>query len=161
MNEEIENLPLGQVPMGTIVAFALNYKALPANWLMCDGNDIPAKYQSLITALGNTKTPDLCGRTLIGCGVAKSGSNYQLGNVGGEEKHQLTIDELAKHSHTINNGNFGVHQRSFQGESDDDIPYETNPRGAVLNGTDNSGNDGYHNNMQPYYVVNYIIYAGN
>lgn len=41
------------------------------------------------------------GRVLIGAGTADSGTVYTAGQTGGEEKHQLTVDELAKHSHTL------------------------------------------------------------
>ncbi|GGG62525.1 phage tail protein [Epilithonimonas arachidiradicis] len=166
-------IEFGQVPMGTIIPFALPIKSLPANWLLCDGSEISANYQSLITLLGSTKTPNLCGRTLIGTGIPSNdqqsdgtkpnfdaSNNWPLAYTGGEYKHQLTVDELAKHSHKINGGNFGIHSRSFKGEDDNDQPFETNPSTNIA-GTDVQGNDQAHNNMQPYYAVNFIIFAGN
>lgn len=170
MKNNIE-IALGQVPMGTIVAFGLNDKSIPEGWLLCNGSEIPSKYQSLITALGSNQTPNLCGRTLIGTGHPTNdkqpdgtvpnfdpSNNWPLAYTGGEYKHQLTIDELAKHSHTINDGDFGLHNRSFKGSDDKDIPFKTHSDDKLrLKGTDVSGGDGFHNNMQPYYAVNYNL----
>lgn len=164
----------GSVPMGTIVAFALNEASVPSGWIMCDGRVIPAQYHSLITALGSTTTPNLCGRTLIGTGKPNNGqqddgrtpnfdpaNNWPLAFTGGEYSHKLTISEIPAHSHTINQGNFGVHGGSFQGKSDDDLPFENSGYEYPVRGTDATGGDGLHNTMQPYYAVNYIIYTGN
>lgn len=167
-------IDFGQVPMGTILAFVLSESSIPEGWLLCNGAEIPQEYSSLITALGNSITPDLCGRTLIGTGKPNNGrqddltspnfdpSNiWPLGYTGGEYQHGLTINEIPAHSHTINNGNFGIHGRSFQGESDSDLPFENSGYKTPVGGTDATGGNQPHNNMQPYYSVNYIIYAGN
>jgi microcystin-dependent protein len=137
------------MPVGTILAYA--GRAAPEGWLMCDGQTISLddKYKHLRDLIGNT-TPNLSGRALIG-----AGGIYSLGQTGGEETHKLEIDEIPSHSHTINNGDFGIHSRSFLGSNDPDRPYKTLAQ-PKLN-TDNTGGGQAHNNMQPYYVVNYII----
>ena len=63
--------------MGTIVAFALNFE--PNNppfkgWLLCDGSQVPSQYQELKNMLPNGRTPNLCGRTLIGAGTPDTSS---------------------------------------------------------------------------------------
>lgn len=172
--KKLLNISLGQVPMGTIVAFALNDSSVPEGWLLCDGRDIPSKYQSLKTALGSETTPNLCGRTLIGTGKPnkepqsdKRDPNFDdkfswpLAYTGGEYAHKLTIDEMPSHFHFINDGNFGLHKKSFKGENGHDLPYKTSADpDNVIGHTDLNGRDKLHNMMQPYYAVNYIIYAG-
>lgn len=68
-----------------------------------------------------------------------------VGNNGGEKKHQLTIPEMPAHTHTqtgVNAANSG-----------------TSGSGAN-NGTSNTGSTGgnaAHNNVQPYFVMLYLI----
>lgn len=174
------------IPIGTILASILSSSSLPTGWLRCDGSPIPAKYSELMTLLNSNSTPNLIGRTLIGAGdvnkasttqsdnlnpqfnvlpqVLSNGSVLQIGNTGGESVHTLQLAGMPTHSHTINqnNGGFGYHCRSFEGSnSGNDYPFETNPSTAASNnGTDTTGGGGAHNNVQPYFVVNYIIFAG-
>ena len=61
------------------------------------------------------------GRTLIGAGphtnLDRSGrpiSSYQVGQFGGEEQHQLTIDEISPHDHKIQT----ARARNMQGAND-------------------------------------------
>lgn len=166
------------VPVGTILAAAVSANSLPDGWLACDGSTIPPQYQQLKTVLGTSTTPNLIGRTLIGAGslskaqatqtdgraphfadLSASGA-LQIGDTGGECDHQLSVAELPPHSHPINNGDFGLHHRSFEGSDDSDLPFETNPDGQRLGGTNNTGGGAGHYNVQPYYAVTYIIYAG-
>lgn len=164
------------LPIGTIVAAALVPTSLPADWLPCDGSAIPTQYQQLVTILGSKTTPNLIGRTLIGQGVITNASNNQtdgraplfeqmgLGSLpvnttGGEAAHMLASSEIPEHSHTILGGNFGYHHRSFEGEGGSDSPFETQADNPV-GGTDSFGGSGPHYNVQPYYVVTYMIYAG-
>ncbi len=85
------------------------------------------------------------GRFLIG-----ASSKYPAGNVGGEENHTLTTNEMPSHSHGVtyaygsgsaygmvwNNGN-------FQG------PYYPDGLGVIKN----TGGNQAHNNMPPYLAV--------
>lgn len=49
------------------------------------------------------------GRVLVGAGQLSGGSNYTAGATGGEEKHQLTTDELASHGHSGSTNTTGNH----------------------------------------------------
>ena len=166
-------------PIGSVIPFAGDINSLPQHneceWLLCDGqgysslnypelyevikeNYIPMSMSWKIQAnkeYAEKKfhVPDLRGRVIVG--VDDKGeritSNNKLGESGGEEKHRLTIEELANHNLEIpapsGNGN-GVDVnigRSFTGSS-------------VI--TKSTGGDQPHNNMQPYQVLNYIIYTG-
>lgn len=88
-------IAMGMVPLGTVVAFALQYAAnVPPGWLLCDGSAIPPQYQGLITALGSNYTPNLTGRTLVG-----AGTGWLLASTGGEAEHALSAEEMPSHQH--------------------------------------------------------------
>jgi microcystin-dependent protein len=140
------------MPVGSIVAFGGN--AAPDGWLLCNGQAIPAgdAYSELKAVLGQNNVPDLSGRTLIGV----SGS-HPLKQTGGAETHTLTVNEMPSHNHA----GFGEGYPDFplgvvgpnnkfgsKGGKDDDNYYYN---------TTSTGGGAAHNNMQPFYVVNYII----
>lgn len=163
------------LPIGTILPCIQVPKSLPAGWLPCDGSAIPPQYQELSTLLGSLHTPNLIGRTLIGAGdlttatqsqtdgldpnFSALGPALQIGNIGGECRHTLSVDEIPKHVHTINHGDFGVHGRSFEGAGGNDKPFETSPHTHLTN-TDFAGGGRSHYNVQPYFAVTYMIFAG-
>jgi microcystin-dependent protein len=166
--------PVFEAPLGTIVAYALRGVCIPQDWLPCDGSKIPDEYVDLIQEIGMF-TPDLRGRTLVGAGAPPYPTDLQTDGKranfdqtvtfgllaqGGEYQHQLSVPELPRHSHTINAGNFGIHMRSFEGQSGaPDRPFETEAS-IRLGGTDPTGSDSMHYNLPPYCAINYIIRAG-
>lgn len=119
------------------------------------------------------------GRVLVAAGsYTESGTTYtyNLGNTGGEAKHQLTTDELASHSHNIFvattdlTGYFaikGAEHTSSGIVSSGTSSYE-NARGFDGNGSSftinashshsasagNTGSGASHENRQPYTVIN-------
>lgn len=74
-----------------------------------------------------------------------------LGDLGGEETHALTVDEIPAHAH--NETNLGG-----SGGSDYQPGGAQNPANPIP--TSSTGGSGAHNNMQPYQVENLFIYAG-
>jgi microcystin-dependent protein len=159
-------ITLGQVPMGTIVPFILDASYLPNNWLMCNGTAIPTQYAALIGAIG-ANTPNLCGRTLIGTGqpsnqVQSDGTapnfnpsnNWPVGYTGGEFVHELTINELPEHAHEYVESGF------WGGGDCQSNSYNSYGNNSNTSATAAVGDNLPHNNMQPYYAVNYIIFAG-
>ena len=64
----------------------------------------------------------------------------------GEKKHQLTVAELASHTHSI--GITSINDR------DDDERKDTAVFGRGNTNTNATGGDVPHNNLQPYAVVN-------
>jgi microcystin-dependent protein len=142
---------------GVIVPFAGGI--LPIGWLVCDGSSLDrAAYANLFAAIGTVwgaadsthfNIPDLRGRTLLGQGLAGSGTTFGLGSVGGEETHTLTTAEMPTHNHTY---------------TPPGAPIVVTPAGVPANSpallpanTGDTGGGGPHNNLQPYAVVNYAI----
>lgn len=92
-------------------------------WLKCDGRALPiANYMSLYKVIGTTfggsgsnfKLPDMRGRVAaaagLGDGLDEGGRPLTLRTRGqyiGEEKHKLTIGELAAHNHGVAEGGQG------------------------------------------------------
>jgi hypothetical protein len=66
---------------GTIIAYSGELKKIPRNWNICDGTN---------------GTPDLRDRFIVGVG-----KKYKLNSTGGKETHQLTLDEIPTHKHTM------------------------------------------------------------
>ena len=156
---------------GVIVPFAGG--VLPSGWIPCDGRSLAiSDYPSLFAAIGNTwgsvdgnhfNVPDLRGRTLVGQGLASSGTTFNLGTTGGEETHTLTVPETPSHSHT-DTGHVHTTGNSIlagtlvepplDGLAPNPLPAFTGSASANLTST---GGGLAHNNLQPYGVVNYAI----
>lgn len=140
----------------------------PKGWAFCNGQLLPINQnQALFSILGTTyggdgrvnfALPNLQGRAPI-----YQGQGFLLGNLGGEETHTLTSQEMAAHNH--------IAQGSTAAANTD------NPAGNVLAASNfplyasqisslttidpgtitNAGGGQPHNNMQPYLVLNFII----
>lgn len=89
------------------------------------------------------------GRVLIGHGSTTDsrgeGRNFTNGQQGGEYQHQLSVHEMPSHGHTIGLGN----NANVYG----DKPGGSNSARVTNGGTDNTGGNGAHNNVQPYLVA--------
>jgi microcystin-dependent protein len=172
MDEQRNN----EEPSGKICSFA-GEKA-PSGWLLCDGaqyssREYPRLYEVVkmkyvpsreeirvlrFNAENNYKifcVPDLRGRVIVGVdgGAGRVTSDNTLGASGGEEKHQLTIDELASHSHKTWLKNHQILALGGHLSLTDNAP---DPNVGIQN----TGKDKPHNNMQPYQILNYIISTG-
>ncbi len=147
------NNPIGSVQMfmGT---------SAPTGWLLCDGSTFdPVIYTELSTLLGNNTLPDFSGRSPIG--VGNSGTNgstaHNLKSTGGEEEHILNTDEMPAHTHGVTiNYRQGSVLGSGNNYSDLGDPVTTHSTNYT---TDSEGGGQSHNNMQPFYTINFIIKA--
>lgn len=94
------------------------------------------------------------GRVLIGAGKADSGTVYNAGATGGEEKHKITIEELAAHYHDVIIGS-GSRASTVRYAVVGGTGVDTSNKGNVYNtsGTQLAGGNTPHNNMQPYQAV--------
>ncbi|MFZ2725377.1 MAG: tail fiber protein [Methylococcaceae bacterium] len=140
------------MPIGTILSYMGT--SAPQGWLICDGSAIPSAYSDLIALIGAT-TPNLRGRTLIGSGQGAGLTNRTLKDIGGEENHVLSANEMPSHQHQFP-GDDGLGSWVTAAYA---INYDATSGGG--NGrmywTGATGGSQAHNNMQPFFVVNYII----
>jgi microcystin-dependent protein len=107
------------------------------------------------------RLPDYRGRAIVGAddmGTGAAGrlpnSNRVRGQSGGEERHVNTVNEMPRHSHTLQGANNlssggGGYHAQLIGQ-----PVNWN---NVSPGTDGTGGDQPHNNMQPYGVDNLLV----
>jgi microcystin-dependent protein len=152
------------MPTGAIIPYY--GETAPKGWLLCDGSSIPSgdEYESLRILLGSSdnpaiNTPNLTGKVLLGMG-----NNYELHGTGGQETNQITIENLPAHSHgtsdkyegkylicNLSNEDMGA-QNGYQPA---DKGYYYYMKSYATTGS--VGGNKAINNMQPYYVVNFII----
>jgi microcystin-dependent protein len=130
--------------------------------------------------------PDLRGRVVAGqddmggssanrlTGVSGSVDGDTLGGAGGTETHTLTTAELASHTHvnTLNDpghfhaikggsgtgGGVAIINGSAGSFSPDDVTGSKTTGVTITNASAGSGSA--HNNVQPTFLLNYIIFAG-
>ena len=154
---ELKSDILKAVPIGTIVMWATGTP--PEGWLLCNGKDVSrTAYAELFKVLGTSvgaagsssfKIPDLSGRFPLG-----ASNTHSLHSMGGEEAHTLTVDEMPAHDHGVG-GN--VVQRGSGSDAFRELA------GAYPGGSNSSsqrqGGGRAHNNMPPFYGINFIIRA--
>lgn len=173
--------------LGEISIFGGNFA--PRGWAFCKGQLLPiSSYSALFSLLGtfyggDGRTtfglPDLTARVAVGYGQGNHGlSYYNIGQMGGEEKHTLQITEVPSHGHTASS-NSKLFGQSAPGDDDTlgagvslasgsntgsevfsgDAPNtEMNASSVVTTTTvQNQGGGQSHNNIQPYTAINYII----
>lgn len=142
-------------PVGTYIESAS--PTAPAGYLECIGGVVSRiTYANLFSLIGTTygvgdgsttfKLPDRRDRFAL-----SKGATYTiLGATGGEAAHVLTVAEMPSHTHGVNThpSDYATGTPSAkQGHGVGTTAYPTQPQGG---GT-------AHNNMPPYFVVNYYI----
>ena len=148
---------LKAVPIGTIVMWAT--RTPPEGWLLCNGTEASrAAYPELFKVLGTSvgaagsasfKIPDLSGRFPLG-----TSGTHGLHSTGGSETHTLTVSEMPAHDHGVG-GNIvqrGSGSDAFR-ELSGAYPGGSNPSSQSVGGGQP------HNNMPPFYAINFIIRA--
>jgi microcystin-dependent protein len=155
------------LPVGSIIAYSGNN--CPVGWKVCNGEElIVDDYKELFNIIGHTyggsgikfKLPNLIGRVIVGEDknriILSEPYSCVLGGVGGEIKHTLTEEELAKHKHTGKTSITGDRGSGADVNYSITDPDRGNPVIPRIETTE-SGSDAPHNNMQPYIIMNYII----
>lgn len=173
------------MPVGVILA--TTGSAAASGFLLCDGTTVSrTTYAGLYAVMGTTygvgdgsttfTLPDLRGRVPVGVdgAAARLSVNDALGQTAGEEKHTLTVGELATHTHIQNAHSHTPPEAGTDGFLvQDDTPQFFDPPTSGGAGTQprsiftstanttatnqNAGSNTPHNNMQPYQVVNYMV----
>lgn len=145
--------------IGMIIPFMT--ESPPANVLACDGSEyLRVDFPELFAVLDSVfivdddhfKVPDLRGRTVIGVGDGTGLSSRSIGSSGGEENHQLTEGELANHVHSI-----PLTTTTLAVEPGEIAVLSPIP--ILTQSTGDTGGDSPHNNMQPFYSLNYGVIA--
>lgn len=137
--EEV-NIPVGggsteecmSVPPGVIWPwYHTEEQTVPDGWALCDGEN---------------GTPDLRGRFLLG-----ASDDHIMGETGGEEEVTLTVEQMPKHTHSyiLHSSPVKVQANSAANIS----PYN----GQVNAQTGENGGSESHQNMPPYFVIDYIM----
>jgi len=127
----------------------------PDKWLPLDGTAVAQADYPLLTAVcpaswlsgGNINLPDMTAAALVG-----SGSGYTNGATGGSETHTLDISEIPAHTHSYE---LAIVSTDILGE----LPAPS-VNAIAPSATGSTGGGSAHNNMPPYLVVNWCIYAG-
>jgi microcystin-dependent protein len=159
-------------PIGVVLPYTGS--AAPTGWLLCYGQAVSRTTYAALFAVTSTtygvgdgsttfNVPDLRGRVpagqddmggtsanrLTNPGTTTGGIDGDvLGGTGGAETHQLTVAQLAAHTHserTVNTAIGATGGGQLTGEA------------VTTTGT--TGGDVAHNNVQPTIILNYIIWA--
>ena len=153
------------MPPGSIIAYGGT--TAPFGWLLCDGSPyssgVDPIFQPLYSVIGTTfgtgdntpssfNVPDLRQKTIFGVGANTATHNFNIGAIGGEENHQLTVNEMPAHTHTVDAPITQNGQNFAGGGSVSSIQ----PGQSAITSS-STGGGLVHNNMPPYVAINYII----
>ena len=157
--------------LGEILLFAGNFA--PSGWAICDGSLLPINQnQALFSILGTTyggngttnfALPDLRSRVPVGFGQGSGLTNFVIGQSGGEESHQLSVNEIPSHNHVAAADNSGGTSATpvgnFPAINNEGIQHYGSTSNGAMNASaiGNTGGGQSHNNLQPYLAINYII----
>jgi microcystin-dependent protein len=148
-------------PIGSIVVYAAGLPAttsiLPCNGASYLRTDYPDLFSAIGTVWGavdmnHFNVPDLRSRSVVGAGQGSGLSLRVAGQTFGEETHQLTVAELASHTHSLQDYLLTGTAVPPPLDAIDAIPH-------VVNSTGSTGGDQPHNNMQPSGVCTFGIIA--
>lgn len=157
------------LPVGTITMY---YSTVPPQgWLLCDGQPFDTLvYPELYSFLQDTETPNFNGRFPLGVGNSgTTGSeNHFLGFTGGQEEVQLQVSEMPQHNHGAGSLSVSTNEPYLTKENlggdharrdGSDVKLWETSSASISGTTGNRGDNGAHENMPPFRVVQFIIKA--
>lgn len=145
----------------------------PNGYLLCDGSAVSRSvYAGLFAVIGvlygagdgstTFNLPNLKGKVPVGLDNGQA-EFISLGTTGGAKTHTLTSGEMPIHNHTDTTNSpdiyFTQDTSGYLGAPINIIQYPTNPRPSNYYkiATNNAGGGLAHNNLQPYFTINFII----
>ncbi|MEM9886566.1 MAG: tail fiber protein, partial [Bacteroidota bacterium] len=140
------------VPVGTIQMWPTS--TAPSGWLICNGSSFNAStYPELNSVLGGNTLPNFNGRFPLGAGNSGTtgSTSHSIKSTGGEEQHVLTINEMPAHSHGVT---YSDRSKDGNGNNVSDLGSS-----GKTETTSSTGGSQAHNNMPPFYTINFIIKA--
>lgn len=156
------------------VCFTYITENVPDGGLPCDGStylrvDYPLLYSALDTAYvldaDSFVVPDFRSRVPVGAGAGLGLSTYTVNQIGGEEKHVLTVSELAEHSHSDTGHTHSEVTAVPTVIPPGEIPIPISSAVPSVGATGlgyaaiaNTGNSEGHNNIQPYTAVKWGVW---
>ena len=171
------------IPSGAVFPYAGFTE--PSGYLLCYGQAVSrSTYSDLFSVIGTTygsgdftttfNLPDLRGRVVAGqddmggssanrlTGASGGVNGDVLGAAGGDEGHQLTEAELAAHTHSAGSYQTTIPTVATEEGSDvllqRNIAQQSSTNSFPVTGSSGSvGSDAEHNNVQPTFILNYII----
>jgi microcystin-dependent protein len=188
----LANSPAWTPPPGLIMAFAGT--SAPPGYVMCDGSSYSTTtFAALFNVIGTTygsgvgtfAVPDLRGKVVVGA-ISAFSPSFPLGTTGGEYTHQLSLTELASHTHSVTSPNHthsatdsghthtvtNAFNQTIQGLQTGGATYflpaqistgvgnaniTVGASSAGITTTNSNGSNTPHNNIQPYLSLNYVI----
>jgi microcystin-dependent protein len=175
------------MPTGAVIPWAGTSGSAPIGWIFCDGtvyDGADPAYADLYSVIGSSYGPAPVGYFAVpnmseSIPVGKGGNTdgYDLttvGNVGGDKRVSLILDQLPPHYHDVNittSSEYAKLNTAVTNSADetrimvgadtgltlDDHRQQTAHSHQVFGSTDNTGSGDSHPNMQPYVVMQYII----
>lgn len=143
------------------------FEFAPRGWAQCNGQILPINQnQALFSLLGTTyggngqttfALPDLRGRAPM-----HIGNNFSEGQVGGQEFHTLTTQEIPLHTHLVTASSATADQTSPVGnlwaKGDSPPPYKSTANSSMSGSAiGNAGSSQGHENRMPWLAINYCI----
>lgn len=159
--------------VGEIRIFAGNFA--PRGWAYCNGQLLAiSQHDALFSLLGTIyggdgrttfAVPDMRGRLALhaGSGSGPGLTPRPLGQKTGEERHQLTVNELPNHNHSMTASSAAASTDNPAGavlaDTDTHASYSAgeSPDADMAHRTGTSVGNQVHDNMMPFQCLNYII----
>ena len=174
---------LSGTPTGALLYFAAS--TAPTGFIKANGASLDTTtYADLFTAIGTTygagdgsttfNAPDMRGYVVAGqddmggtsanrlTGLSGGVDGDVLGGTGGSEVHTLTEAQLAAHTHGVGSYATAIPLTSGGAEggpfpSDANTTATSTISAAITGSSGSAGSNSSHNNVQPTFILNYII----